>query len=47
VITAKNLASMAVDVHRAHVTCGVKLIVHTDGPLTIRLPGCARIRHFR
>jgi hypothetical protein len=42
VVVARNLATMAIDVRRAHVTCGVRLLVDTDGPLTIRLPGCDR-----
>jgi hypothetical protein len=42
VVVARNLATMAIDVRRAHVTCGVRLVVDTDGPLTIRLPGCDR-----
>jgi len=47
VITAKNLRSLTIDIARARVTCGVKLIVHTDGPLTIRLPACGRTVSFR
>jgi hypothetical protein len=47
VITAKNLRSLAIDTSRARVTCGVKLVVHTDGPLTITLPGCHRTLRFR
>ena len=42
VVTARNLATMVIDVRRAGVTCDVKLVVDTDGPLTIRLPGCDR-----
>lgn len=42
VITATNLATMTVDVARARVTCGVRLVVHTDGPLTVTLAGCGR-----
>jgi hypothetical protein len=41
-VVARNLATMAIDVRRAHVTCEVRLVVDTDGPLTIRLPGCGR-----
>jgi hypothetical protein len=29
------------------VSCGVSLRVHTDGPLTITLPGCHRTVRFR
>ena len=47
VVTAKNLASMTIDVGRARVTCGVKLDVHTDGPLAITLAGCGRVVRFR
>jgi hypothetical protein len=47
VITAKNLRSLTIDIARARVTCGVKLVVHTDGPLTIRLPACGRTVTFR
>ena len=46
VITAKNLRFLTIDVARAGVTCGVKLTVHTDGPLTVRLPSCGRTLHF-
>jgi hypothetical protein len=45
VVTATNLATMVIDVRRAHVTCGLNLIVKTDGPLTIRLAGCDRTIH--
>jgi hypothetical protein len=47
VITAKNLARLVIDVQRARVTCGVRLRVRTDGPLTITLPGCHRTVRFR
>jgi pimeloyl-ACP methyl ester carboxylesterase len=46
VITAKNLATMTIDVARARVTCDVKLDVQTDGSLTIALAGCGRTLHF-
>jgi pimeloyl-ACP methyl ester carboxylesterase len=46
VITAKNLATMTIDVARARVTCGVKLDVQTDGPLAITLGGCGRTLRF-
>jgi hypothetical protein len=41
-VNAHNLATMVIDVRRAHVTCDVRLLVKTDGPLAIRLPGCCR-----
>ena len=47
VITARNLRSLTIDVARARVTCGVRLAVHTDGPLTVRLAGCGRTVSFR
>jgi len=46
VITAKNLATMTVDVARAQVDCGVHLDVKTDGPLSITLAGCGRTLTF-
>jgi hypothetical protein len=42
VVTARNLATMTIDVRRAHVTCGVRLVIDTDGPLVVRLAGCDR-----
>ncbi|HZU61397.1 MAG TPA: glucodextranase DOMON-like domain-containing protein [Solirubrobacteraceae bacterium] len=42
-ITASNIAQAVIDVSRAHVSCQVKLVIHTDGPITIRLPGCRRV----
>jgi pimeloyl-ACP methyl ester carboxylesterase len=45
-ISAKNLRSLTIDIARARVTCGVKLIVHTDGPLTVRLPACDQTLYF-
>jgi hypothetical protein len=46
VVTATNLASLTIDVARAGVTCGVGLVVHTDGPLDVTLGGCGRTLHF-
>jgi len=46
VVTAKNLATMTIDVTRGRVTCGVNLDVQTDGPLTIVLQGCGRTLQF-
>jgi len=39
-IKTRNVASVRVDVRRARVTCGVRLVVDSDGPLTVRLAGC-------
>jgi hypothetical protein len=41
-ITARNLASVAIDVARARVDCHVDLHVDSDGPLKITLGGCGR-----
>jgi hypothetical protein len=46
-IDAKNLAAMTLDVRRAHVSCGVDLLVKTDGPLTVTLGGCDKTLRFR
>jgi C-terminal binding-module, SLH-like, of glucodextranase len=37
-----NIATASISVHRAHVDCKVKLNVTSDGPATVRLPGCGR-----
>jgi hypothetical protein len=37
---AKNIRSIVIDVARARVTCGTKLDVATDGPLSVTLLGC-------
>ena len=39
-IVAKNIGTITVDVARAKVTCGAKLAVVTDGPLSVTLLGC-------
>jgi predicted esterase len=39
-ITAKNIGSLVIDPQRAKVSCNVKLVVNSDGPLTITLLGC-------
>ena len=39
-ITAKNIRSITVDVTRAKVSCGAKLDVTSDGPLSVTLLGC-------
>lgn len=45
VITATNIAQAVINVSRARVNCHVKLVIHTDGPITIKLPGCKRTIH--
>jgi dienelactone hydrolase len=45
-IAASNLATVTIDPRRAHVSCGARLRVKTDGPLTVRLAGCGVVRHF-
>jgi hypothetical protein len=45
-LTATNIATAAIDVTRAHVTCSVALHVTTDGPLTVTLPGCHRVLKY-
>jgi hypothetical protein len=42
-IKATNIATASVDVSRAHVDCAVTLHILSDGPLTVRLPGCHRV----
>lgn len=44
-INATNIASMLVDVARAHVDCRVHLNVSSDGPISIDLPGCPSPEH--
>jgi hypothetical protein len=41
-----GISSLTIDVGRARVRCNVKLTASTDGPLTVRLPGCSRIVHL-
>lgn len=41
-IDARNVATVTIDVRRARVDCDVTLRVHSDGPLTVTLAGCAR-----
>ncbi|MGA8718248.1 MAG: alpha/beta hydrolase-fold protein [Solirubrobacteraceae bacterium] len=41
-INATNIASMAIDVSRAHVDCHAHLNVTSDGPISIHLLGCPR-----
>ncbi|HEV3002494.1 MAG TPA: hypothetical protein VGW75_17280 [Solirubrobacteraceae bacterium] len=40
-IVAANVSDVTVHVRRARVTCDVDLEVDSDGPLTVRLEGCA------
>lgn len=44
-ITAKNISNASISVRRAHVDCKVLLHISTDGPLSVTLPGCARVVH--
>jgi hypothetical protein len=46
-LTATNLKSVTIDVARAGLTCGAKLSVKTDGPVTVTLGGCGRTQSFR
>jgi hypothetical protein len=41
-ISAANIRTMSIAVKRAHVDCRVALHIQSDGPLTVRLPGCHR-----
>jgi hypothetical protein len=45
-IDAKNLKTVTVNVKRARVSCDVFLHVTTDGPVTVRLPGCGQKATF-
>ena len=45
-LTVSNIATLTIDVARAHVDCAVKLSVSTDGPLTVDLDGCGRTVAF-
>jgi hypothetical protein len=42
VITATNIGALTIDPGAAHVTCDVKLEVHSDGPVKVTLLGCPR-----
>jgi C-terminal binding-module, SLH-like, of glucodextranase len=46
-ITAKNIRSVTINAARARVTCNTKLVVKSDGPLTVRLTGCKGKHAFR
>jgi hypothetical protein len=43
VVTAKNIASMTVDVRRARLSCNPIIKATSDGPLSILLKGCDRV----
>jgi hypothetical protein len=45
-IRSENVRRVVVDPDRAGVTCGARLVVRTDGPLTVRLSGCRRTVSF-
>jgi hypothetical protein len=44
-IDATNIRSVKIDHSRAHVSCDVKVKAQSDGPLSIRIPGCDRTIH--
>ncbi len=44
-IAATNLRSATVSLTRAHLDCDAKVKAQSDGPLAIRLAGCARTVH--
>ncbi len=41
-VQATNIATASISVTRAHVDCHVTVHVHSDGPITVALPGCNR-----
>ena len=45
-LTLTNLSRVTVNPARARLDCHPKLDVKTDGPVTVRLAGCGRSRHF-
>lgn len=45
-LDVRNLSAVTVDVRRAGVTCGVRLAVRSDGPVTVTLAGCGTARRF-
>jgi hypothetical protein len=45
-IRAENVRRAVVAPDRAGVTCGARLVVRTDGPLTVELAGCGRTVSF-
>lgn len=44
-LTATNIATATIDVHRAGADCNVALHITTDGPLAVTLAGCNRVIH--
>jgi hypothetical protein len=44
-VKATNVASAAINVGRAKVSCSVQLNITSDGPIDIALPGCNRTVH--
>jgi pimeloyl-ACP methyl ester carboxylesterase len=55
-ITARNVAAVTINAKRARVSCRARLVIHSDGPIRVRLTGCAarahrhhrgRVRHRR
>ena len=40
-ITARNISTVTIDPAQAKVSCAADLHVTTDGPLTVRMIGCA------
>ncbi len=45
-IRAQEVRRVVIDPQRAGVTCGTRLRVRTDGPLTVVLAGCGRTESF-
>ena len=45
-LTVTNLRTVTVDLDRAGLTCGAKLSVKTDGPVSVVLAGCDRTVRF-
>lgn len=45
-LTLGDVSAMTIDVARAQVDCNVDLHITSDGPVTVRLAGCARVVSF-
>ncbi|MDT7538402.1 MAG: hypothetical protein QOI82_1987 [Actinomycetota bacterium] len=45
-LTLTNLRTATIDMSRAGLTCGAKLAVKTDGPVTVTLAGCGKTLSF-
>jgi hypothetical protein len=45
-VTATNVKRVTLDPRRARVGCGARLVVATDGPLSVTLAGCGRTEVF-